>query len=304
MSSNKYNFNHQSDKFKERELINNYELGGIIIIFLIVLAVLFPKARLKEYILAEKSNYTLAKSYLEALVKAYPKHSDFIRYLIEFDLKLYDIKDAYNIISEYKNRFHDTHFKMLSYKIIKELYFNTKKNKYKKEAKDILKSLLNKKPLFVLKEAKAFNFLDLEFLAYKKLNIIDNDFLNLALYFKDYELAEKIINQLYDKSYNINYLIKKAQIEEVLKKYNKASKLYLFIYKKTGNIKYFKKAFYILVWNQKYKEATKLAKRYEKLFLAKNNFDILKEFLEYYLAIRDLKSARNLSLKIKKKLKI
>lgn len=296
--------NSNNNKFKEKELINNYELAGLVLIFLVILAVLFPKARLKEYILAEKSNYTLARAYLEALVKAYPKKSDFVRYLIEFDLKLYDIKDAYKIISKYKNKFHDTAFEMLRYKVVKELYFRTKQKKYKIEAKNILTKLLNKRPQFVLKEARAFNFLRLEFLVYKKLNIINNDFLNLALYFKDYELAQKIVNKLYYKTNNIQYLIKKAQIQEALNNYEKASKLYLLVYKKTGNLKFFKKAFYILVWNKKFQKAVILAKSYENKFLANKNFSILKDFLKFYLAIGDLKDARNLSLKIKRELKI
>ena len=159
----------QKDKFQEREIVNNYELAGIVIIFLIVLAVLFPKNQLKSYILEEKSNYNLAKSYLQALIKAYPKNSDFVKYLIEFDLKLYDINDAYKVGKKYLNRFkNDLQFQLLFYRVLKQLYFQTKNKKYKNEAKEVLLGLLDKKADFVLKEAKSFGFLDLAFLAYRR----------------------------------------------------------------------------------------------------------------------------------------
>lgn len=294
-----------NNKFKEKELISNSELIGFIAVFLIILAILFPKTRLKEYILDERSNYNLARAYLKALVKAYPNNSDFVKYLIAFDLKLYDIKNAYKIVLKYKDKFNnDIGFQILSYKIAKELYFQTKNKKYKKEAKKILLKLLDKRTIFVLREAKSFNFLDLEFLAYKKLKIFNNDCLNLALYFKDYNLAEKIINKFYQKDKKLIYLIKKAQIEELLKKFDKASNIYLQIYKKTDNIKYFKKAFYVLVWNNQQRKAYYLVKKYENKFLAKKNIKILNMFLKFYLSTGRLKDARKLALKIKRKFKI
>ena len=289
-------------KYKEEKFINNFEIAAFAGLILIVLIILFPKKNLEKYVFLDTNNYTLNKAYLKALIKANPDDSTFIIYLIKLNLKLYDLKQAHKLITKYKNKISNLEFKYLYYEFLKKAYFKTKNYKYKLKAKNILKDLINKEPQFVLKESKIFNFLKIEFEAYKKSHIVNTAFLNLALYFKNYQLAKHLANHLYEKHHQLKYLIIKAQIESILKQFNKSSKVYLAIFKKTNNIKYFKKSFNILIWNKKYKQALLLSKEYTNRFLKQSNFNILMDFLKFYLAIGDLKDAEKLSLKIENKI--
>ncbi|RMA97663.1 tetratricopeptide repeat protein [Hydrogenothermus marinus] len=303
---------------ENKKVISKYELLAIIILFITILIILFPKGKLETMIDMETSNYEVSIKYLESLSKAYPKHAFFKIALLRFYLKTGKLKKAENLIENcQKNKqcIGNIGFIKNSYFVYKNLYFKSKNKKYLIEAKKYLSLILKLNPTetnyeFVLNESKSMNFVDLSYKTLKKLVKINpkkeylKDLLNISLYYKDYKAALNILDILYKKEKNIKYLEKKAQIYEYLKHSEKAKDIYLTLFKITKNenvkTKYFLKAVYILLWNKKYKEAINIAKRYENYFLKTRNRLALKKILDIYLQTGNLKLARILSLKILK----
>jgi tetratricopeptide (TPR) repeat protein len=298
---------------EEKKVITFWELLGIVVLFLGILYILFPKGTLEKYVLSETKNYELAVKYLETLTKAYPDLKEFQIVLLRFYIKSGNLEKAAQKLEQleinYKN---DFEFNLTAYNLYKNFYFKTKNKIYLEKAKLYLTKILKISPNlktyeFAYKESTQMSFQDIRFKILKKLiNLKPSkeyllELYNLSIYYKDYKTAEYALNKLYQMDKNYKWLEKKAELYLYVKKdINKAVDIYLQLFKITKKSKYFLKSFYLLIWNKKYNEALKLAKAYENYFLYTKDKTVLKRILKFYLERGKLNYARDLSLKILK----
>lgn len=94
------------------ELITNFEVLGIILIFSFVLYILFPGERILSYALTEKSNTELSELYLKNIYEKYPQKTDILFALLELYIKNNKINEAKRILPKQLFKDENINFKL------------------------------------------------------------------------------------------------------------------------------------------------------------------------------------------------
>lgn len=101
--------NYEND---EKDLISNFEIFGIIILFSFVLFILFPGERILDYALNEKNNTELSELYLKNIYEKYPRKLDIFFILVELYIKNNKINEAKKLLSNISFKDENINFKI------------------------------------------------------------------------------------------------------------------------------------------------------------------------------------------------
>jgi len=262
---------------RSKNFLNFKELVFFVVVFTIFMFAVFPKHILPKLLKDDYSETSI--KYLENLLNYY--HTSNIAFLlIDKYLRLGEYDKAKKLLSKQKKGYKRY---LYEYLLVKNLYFQKRSKLINVEAK-LFKLFRyaddNKKREFIYKESRAFNFNKLAFWVLKYLDKPE-EYINLALYFKKYNLAiDKLIQEL-NKKFNEKYFNKLIDIALYRKKTDIANKI-----------------------SMKYYSLIRTKKGYQNLLLvgllAKNNFlikksidkvDNLKLKLQGYLALKDYNNA-------------
>ncbi|MCX7698455.1 MAG: tetratricopeptide repeat protein [Candidatus Goldbacteria bacterium] len=119
-----------SYKNNSQEIITNFEILTIVLIFSFILYILFPNDKIINYAISEKNNIELAEIYLKNLHKKYPQKPEIFFGLVEMYLKNNKINEASELLSQKKFKNSEIDFKIqilqLKIKILNTREYNEK----------------------------------------------------------------------------------------------------------------------------------------------------------------------------------
>lgn len=147
---------------KEKYLITNTEISGIVIVFSFILYIIFPGEKILNYALNEKYNAELSELYLKSIYEKYPQKTNILFALVELYLKNDKIDEARRILS--KAYFKD---EAINFKI--ELL----KTKLKIKTLDKNEELINEIYNFFIKNKEKLSLADIALIFHFNQKLID-----------------------------------------------------------------------------------------------------------------------------------
>jgi len=308
--------------YKKKYVATYKEIAIMFVTFSTILLFLYPKDKISQQILSEKSNYDLSILYLKNMLKNDSSNEGLMLTLAEqsFHSGNKDLSfKLLNLLKDSKDKERKSKAYLLSYQLAKSDYFYLSKHhktaekqlKYK-ELQRIYKTIVDEK-LYkeenieaLYKEGRFLNDNASSYLLIEKLlqkNPNNKDLLNDAYYLLQKldggtaldALKREAKTSPYWQSKLVDFYIQNKQ-------YKKASDVYITIFKKKKEYatkkKFFLKAVKILQSANRIKEAATLTQKYENYFFKDSKMRI--EMLKVYIASGELQKANRLSKRMLK----
>lgn len=280
-----------SNVTKNRLYVATYaEVFYLLVFFIVLLFVLYPKDFLYKQVLAEKANYDLSIVYLENMLQSDPENENVMLRLSKLGLhtgKRGMAKELLILLQKSKTVEIKKEAYTLSYTLMKEdLYFIDDLDK-KKAQRLKLQGLLHE---IVDKEYYALDEIEKWYLESKFLNDYDNGLL----------LLQKQLKQRPNDTVLLETI---AQHYIAQEKYLKGSQAYMNLYNRGP--KYSKKRYYFLQaiqalqFGSLHKQSVALAYAYEDQFL--HDTKVRKRILKLYISTGNLHRATSFSRKLMRK---
>ena len=308
------------------DIASNKEIVFIFLIFLFVLAILYPEKMLRKQVLAEKSNYELAGVYLENMLRLEPNNIKLMLAAADVSLERGNLDLAEKLLEvlrkndnpAIKKRLEKIEFKLFKTQLAHSNdaeYAAKKKQQLVKilnqvaqqhlfDKKDALLWYRNATALSQKKAAKIFLESLVEKLSQKEDPSAKEWMISAWTLYADegnYKKAAEILEQLVKIDPSYRDIL--AQVRAAAGDFTQSADLYMLLYRTSGSYErkkeYLLKAIEALKDGKMYDEAVALIQRYENDYL--HDEAMVQKLIKYYLSMNKIEAAQKLSLKLLEK---
>lgn len=298
-------------------VISTFEMAGIVVLFVSLLILFFPKDKIEQMVTQESSNYNLSIQYLTNIIHSYPEDTNAKLMLVQIYVKTGRFEEATQLLERmpegdtYKKKLHS-----LQYDIAKARYFSSTNSQEERLSLSMIERLLEKMVLaatsknewlFILTEAKSMNLGELRVRV--ETMMIKKNFLSQAEAIESFHRARylhmedealQILTLGMNNENDSEWLKVAGDYYVSTKRYGNAVPIYKELLRhglaKGEQKKIFEKLLHVYRVEKEDESAIKLIREYEGLII--QDEDLAQKVISFYLGNGHLELAKELSLKI------